>query len=390
MPNTNTLTIMVSAGEASGDSHASHALQALQDSGTQFSSFGMGAGALQAAGTELIVDCRDLTVIGIVEVLLNYPKLVQRLKLLREALTARKPDLLLIVDYPDFNLKLAETAKAAGVPVLFYISPKVWAWRAGRVPRIGSLVSHMAVLFPFEVDIYQQAGIPVTYVGNPVVRDAVSQYTRNEACSYLGLQPGSPVIAVLPGSRKSEIQRHLPVMCSTIKQLTRQIPDLQVILPVAPTLEYDFVNQILQETIAESLGKSLVLTEKDSRDVLRAADVAFVASGTATLETALIGTPMIVMYIINGINYAIVKRLLKIPDVALVNIVAGKRIVPEYIQHAAQPELMADDLQSLLEDSNRRESMAADLAAVKHSMGDSQASKRVASLINQLTASGAP
>ena len=388
MPNSNTLTIMVSAGEASGDSHASHALQALQESGTQFSSFGMGAGALQAAGTELIVDCRDLAVMGIVEVLLNYPKFVKRLKLLRKALTTRKPDLLLIVDFPDFNLKLAETAKAAGIPVLFYISPKVWAWRAGRVPRIGSLVSHMAVLFPFEVNIYQQAGIPVTYVGNPVVRDAVSQYTRDEACNYLGLQAGSPVIAILPGSRKSEIQRHLPAMCSTINQLTKQIPDLQVILPVAPTLEFDYISQMLGSTFVESLGRSLVLTEKDSRDVLRAADVAFVASGTATLETALIGTPMIVIYIINRLNYAIVKHLIKIPDVSLVNIVAGKRIVPEYIQHAAQPELMANDLQSLLKDSNRRETMMADLAAVKHAMGDSHASKRVASLIQQMTARG--
>ena len=388
MPNSNTLTIMVSAGEASGDSHASHALRALQESGTQFRSFGMGADALQAAGTELIVDCRDLAVMGIVEVLLNYPKFVKRLKLLRKALTTRRPDLLLIVDFPDFNLKLAETAKAVGIPVLFYISPKVWAWRAGRVPRIGSLVSHMAVLFPFEVDIYQQAGIPVTYVGNPVVQDAVSQYTRDEACNHLGLQARNPIIAILPGSRKSEIKRHLPAMCSTINQLTRQIPDLQVILPVAPTLEFDYINHMLGDTFVESLGRSLVLTEKDSRDVLRAADVAFVASGTATLETALIGTPMIVVYIISGLNYAIVKHLIKIPDVSLVNIVAGKRIVPEYIQHAAQPELMANDLKSLLEDSNRRETMIADMVAVKHAMGDSHASKRVASLIQQMTAGG--
>ena len=372
---------MVSAGEASGDSHASHALQALQQSGTQFSSFGMGAGALQAAGTELIVDCRDLAVIGIVDVLLNYLKFVKRLKLLRETLITRKPDLLLIVDFPDFNLKLAQTAKAAAIPVLFYISPKVWAWRAGRVPRIGSLVSHMAVLFPFEVNIYQQAGIPVTYVGNPVVRDAVSQFTRDEACIHLGLDKEHPVIAILPGSRKSEIQRHLPVMCSTIERLTKQLPNLQVILPVAPTLEVDYIYQMLGETAPESL----MLTEQDSRDVLRAANVAFVASGTATLETALIGTPMIVIYIVNSLNYAIMSRLIKIPDVSLVNIVARRRIVPEYIQHAAQPELMADDLQSLLEDTDRRSTMVADMAAVKHAMGDSHASERVASLILQLT-----
>ena len=371
---------MVSAGEASGDSHASHALKALSDSGIHFSSFGMGAGALQASGTELIVDCRDLAVIGIVDVLLNYPKFLKRLKLLRDTLKARRPDLLLIVDYPDFNLKLAETAKSLGIPVLFYISPKVWAWRAGRVPRIGSLVSHMAVLFPFEVDIYQQAGIPVTYVGNPVVHDAVSQYTREEACDYLGLQRENPVIALLPGSRKSEIQRHLPTMCSTILKLEQQIPDLQVMLPVAPTLEIDYVRQMLGDTVL----KSLVLSEHDSRDVMRAANVAFVASGTATLETALIGTPMIVIYIVNRLNYAIMKRLIQIPDISLVNIVARKRIVPEYLQHEAIPESMASDIKSLLDDASRRNQMKAELASIKDTMGDSHASKRVASLIRQL------
>jgi len=198
----NTLSIMVSAGEASGDSHAAHALQALTSTGVAFTSFGMGAGALQAQGTELIADCRELAVIGIVDVLLNYHKFLRRLKLLRQTLQQRKPDLLLIVDYPDFNLKLAETARSLGIPVLFYISPKVWAWRAGRVKRIAKLVSHMAVIFPFEVDIYRRANVPVTYVGNPVVHDAVSQFSRDEACRHLAMDPSRPVVALLPGSRR--------------------------------------------------------------------------------------------------------------------------------------------------------------------------------------------
>ena len=197
----------------------------------------MGAGALHSAGTELVVDCRDLAVIGIVDVLINYPAFRKRLKRLRQALAERKPDLLLIVDYPDFNLKLAETAKALSIPVLFYISPKVWAWRAGRVPRIGSLVSHMAVVFPFEVDIYQRAGIPVSYVGNPVVHDAVSAFSRNEACEQAGLDPKFPVVALLPGSRRSEIQRHLSAMIATTKLLEKTVPGVQFLLPVAPTLD---------------------------------------------------------------------------------------------------------------------------------------------------------
>lgn len=372
---------MVSAGEASGDSHASHALEALSDSGISVSSFGMGAGALQSSGTELIVDCRDLAVIGIVDVLLNYHKFLKRLKLLRQNLEQRKPDLLLLVDYPDFNLKLAETAKTLGIPVLFYVSPQVWAWRAGRVPRIGSLVSHMAVLFPFEVDIYQRANIPVTYVGNPVVHDAVSDFTRDEACNHIGLDNSKKVIALLPGSRRGEIQRHLPSMVETIKRVEEKLPETQFVLPVAPTLDLAYIKQML----GNDAPASLHVSEKDSRDIMRAADVAFVASGTATLETALIGTPMVVMYIVNPINYAIMKRLIRIPDISLVNIVAQKRIVPEYLQHQAVPADMAADLLSLLQDEERRHKMLADISVVKQKMGDGGASARVASLIRQLT-----
>lgn len=382
MANTRTLSIMVSAGEASSDSHAAHVLQALAETGTVFTSFGMGAAALQHSGTELIVDCRDLAVIGIVDVLLNYHKFLKRLKRLRQELVARKPDVLLLVDYPDFNLKLAETAKANGIPVLFYVSPQVWAWRAGRVPRIGSLVSHMAVLFPFEVDIYEKAGIPVTYVGNPVVHDAVSALSKDEACTHLGLDSNKPVIALLPGSRKGELQRHVPVMLQTVTLILQQSPDAQFILPIAPTLDTVFVNEL----IGSDSPPCLHLTQCDSRDVMRAADVALAASGTATLETALIGTPMVVMYIVNAINYAIMKRLIKIPDISLVNIVAQRRIVPEYLQHEAVPSDLAKDVVSLLDDTTRRAQMLDDLSMVKDRMGDGGASGRVAQLILQLTA----
>lgn len=371
---------MVSAGEASGDSHASHALQALADTGVDFASFGMGAGALKASGTELIVDCRDLAVVGFVDVLLNYHKFLKRLRTLRQALENRRPDLLFLVDYPDFNLKLAETAKSLGIPVLFYVSPQVWAWRAGRVPRIGSLVSHMAVLFPFEVDIYQEADIPVTYVGNPVVHDAVSRFTRNEACELFGLNTEHQVVLLMPGSRHSEIQRHLPTMIETAKHIKRSVPDVQFLLPIAPTLERSHIEQLLGSGAQEIIQ----LSGKSSRDAMRAADVALVASGTATLETALIGTPMIVMYIVNTINYAIMRRLIHIPDISLVNIVAGKRIVPEYLQKQALPETMAKDLISLLKNEQRQKQMLSELAKVKARMGDGAASKRVATLIKQL------
>lgn len=375
------INIMVSAGEASSDAHAAHALEALANKGIRFTSFGMGAGHLQDAGTELLVDCRDLAVIGIVDVLLNYHKFLRRLRLLRDTMKARKPDLLLLVDYPDFNLKLAETAKTLNIPVLFYVSPQVWAWRAGRLPRIGSLVSHMAVLFPFEVDIYERAGIPVSYVGNPVVADAVSKFSRNQARKHFEIANDQPLLALLPGSRTGEITRNLPVMLETARALSAARPGIRFLLPVAPTLEASFIEQ----TIGTNPPEHLSVVLDDSRHVMRAADVALVASGTATLETALIGTPMVVMYIVSKINYAIMKRLIKIPDIALVNIVAEKRIVPEYVQDAAKPQAMAADILSLFDDDQRRQKMLADIAQVKEKMGDANASNRIANLILSLS-----
>ncbi|MGQ7843723.1 lipid-A-disaccharide synthase [Granulosicoccus sp. 3-233] len=374
------LTVMVSAGEASGDAHAAHAIAALNDQGVSFSGFGMGADQLQTVGIELIVDCRDLAVIGIVDVLINYPRFMKRLARLRDAMRQRRPDVLLLVDYPDFNLKLAETARELGIPVLFYISPKVWAWRAGRVKRISRLVNHMAVLFPFEVEIYQKAGVAVSYVGNPVVADAVSPYSRDEACHHFGLDSSRPVISLLPGSRTGEINRNLPAMLATARLVAQQRPECQFILPVAPTLEQTFIN----DSIGDQAPDGLCVVKGESRNVMRSSDVALVASGTATLETALMGTPMVVMYIINRLNYAIMKRLISIPDISLVNIVAGRRIVPEYVQDAATPEAMADDVLSLLQDDARRQTMLNDLHTLKINMGDSGASERVAELILKL------
>lgn len=376
-----TLSVMVSAGEASSDAHAAHALDALHTQGVAFKSFGMGAGALEESGTELVVDCRDLAVIGFVDVLINYPKFLKRLRKLREHMLERKPDLLLLVDYPDFNLKLAETAKSLGIPVLFYVSPQVWAWRAGRVPRIGSLVSHMAVLFPFEVAIYEKHDIPVTYVGNPVVADAVSSFSAIEARELMGLNPKNPVVTLLPGSRTGEISRNLPPMLESAKLIAASIPDCQFLLPIAPSLD----QSLIQQTIGSDGPANLHCTTKNSRDAMRAGDVALVASGTATLETALIGTPMVVMYIVNKINYAIMKRLIKIPDISLVNIVAGKRVVPEYVQADATPQAMATDVLSLLTDESRRTVMLDEFNRVKSLMGDAGASTRVAQLIVQLT-----
>lgn len=372
-------TIMISAGEASGDIHAAHALQALRNRGTEFDSFGMGADHLKAAGMELTLDCRDLAVIGIVDVLINYPRFMRRLATLRQTMKDRQPDLLVIVDYPDFNLKLAETARALSIPVLFYISPQIWAWRKKRIHRIGNLVSHMAVLFPFEVDVYEQENIPVTYVGHPLVDDAKSEFTVSQAREHLQLPVNATLVALLPGSRNGELKRNLPVMLETAALLKERYPDVQFVLPVAPTLESATVNEVL-----EHASINIVVINAQSYNVMRASDAVLSASGTATLETAMLGTPMTIMYVINALNYWIMNRLIQIDNIGLVNIVAGKRICQEFVQDECDPKAIATELEKCLFDNNYKQTMLAELSNVRQKMGTGGASQRVANLIESM------
>jgi len=372
-------TLMVSAGEASGDIHAAHALQALQTQGIEFDCFGMGADRLKAAGMELTIDCRELAVIGIVDVLINYPRFMRRLATLRQTMKARRPDLLIIVDYPDFNLKLAETAKELGIPVLFYISPQIWAWRKKRIHRIGSLVSHMAVLFPFEVDVYQQEKIPVTYVGHPLVDDAKSEFSASQAREHLNLSLDAKLVALLPGSRNGELKRNLPIMLQTAALLLKKHPFVQFVLPVAPTLDTNTVNDLVKNA-----PLSISVVKAQSYNVMRAADAVLTASGTATLETAMLGTPMTIMYVINSLNYWIMKRLIQIDNIGLVNIVAGKRICQEFVQDECDPKAIVTELEKCLFDNNHRQTMMNELSNVRQKMGTGGASERVAQLIESM------
>ncbi len=338
--------------------------------------FGMGAGMLADVGVELVVDCRELAVIGIVDVLINYPKFLERLKRLREAMRQRRPDLLVLVDYPDFNLKLAETARELGIPVLFYVSPQVWAWRSHRVKRIGQLVDHMAVLFPFEVAVYEQAGVPVTYVGNPLVDDAVSSLSVAQARAAFELPAIGPVVAMLPGSRHGELDRHLPSLLHAAADLLKTHPHCRFILPRAPTLAAERVEHHLRAAAVHPM-----VVDGRTMDTLRAADAAWVASGTATLETALIGTPMVILYRLHALNHAIMKHLIKIPDIGLVNIVAGRRVVPELVQQQATPQALASAMRRLLDDADYAGAQRLALAEVREKLGDGGASQRVAGLM---------
>lgn len=368
--------IMVSAGEASGDQHAAHALSALKQQGVDFDAFGMGANNLEDLGMEINVDCRELAVIGLVEVLVNLPALYKRLFHLVKLIKAKKPDLIVLVDYPEFNLKLAWWVRKLNIPILFYISPQVWAWRSKRVHKIGQRIDHMAVIFPFEVPFYKNAGIPVTYVGHPLIDSAQCDWDKAQARKELSLHPTEHLVALVPGSRNGELHRNLPVMIASAERLLETTPHTEFVIPCAPTLDRSAIEELIN-----SSSLKVTLIDGQICPVLRSADAALTASGTATLETALMGTPMAIMYRVNELTYKIMSRLIQIDNIGLVNIVATKRIVQEFVQHEATPQAIADELNQLLTNQSYREQMRKDLAGVKQEMGEGGASNQVARLM---------
>jgi len=370
--------IMVSAGEASGDQHAAHALAALKEQGLEFDAFGMGADQLQAQGVRIDVDCRELAVIGLIEVLRNLPALYQRLFHLVKLIKTRKPDLIVLVDYPEFNLKLAWWVRKLNIPILFYISPQVWAWRTKRVHKIGRRIDHMAVIFPFEEKFYADANIPVTYVGHPLIDTAKCELDTDAARSSLGLNPPEQLVALIPGSRNGELMRNLPVMLDAAAELLKSLPTTEFVIPIAATLDRSALDALLKD-------RKLPITLIDGQicPVLRASDAALTASGTATLETALMGTPMAVVYRMNDLTYKIMSRLVQIDDIGLVNIVATKRIVEEFVQDDANGEAIAVELNRLLTDAPYIQTMKENLLDVKERMGDGGASKQVATLMTE-------
>lgn len=370
---------MISAGEASGDMHASLALEELAKAGVEFSSFGMGGPMLEALGTELVLDCRELSVIGIFEVLIQYRKLLKKLNHLRDSLRREKPDMLVIVDYPDFNLKLAETAKELGIPVLFYISPQVWAWREKRVHRIGSLVSMMAVIFPFEVPFYEKANVPVRYVGHPLVDEVHSELSHEDAREEFCNNTQVKTLGLLPGSRNGEVKRVLPTMLATLDIIFEKHPDLNVLLPRAATLD----PMILSDLLIAHKDRVKVIDGR-AYDVMQACDAVISASGTATLETAMMGVPMAIVYKINAISYAIMSRMIRIKNIGLVNIVAEKRIVQEFIQKKASPTDIAAEVDKLLTNQAYSAKMRDEMRTVREKMGDGGGSRNVALLLREM------
>ncbi len=342
--------IVVIAGEASGDAHAGRMIAALKQLRPEVSVRGIGGDNMREAGAEIMIDFSDLAVMGLVEVLKRYRRIKSIFNQLVDELEANKPDLLVLVDYPGFNLKLAKQAKKMGIPVMYYISPKVWAWRAGRIKMIKRYVDKMVVLFPFEVPIYKNAGVPVTCVGHPLVDAVKNTLSTKQAKIKMGFKLNRRVIGVFPGSRRSEIEKLLPVMLDAAQRIQQRNAQVDIVLPLAPGIDAAYLHNIL----AKSTVPVNVVNDK-FYELTAACDAIVAASGTVTLEIALLGIPHFIVYRVSPISYYILSRLVKIPYVGLCNIVTGNPVILELLQNEVSVERLEKELLSLLTEPSSKD-----------------------------------
>jgi len=364
------------AGEVSGDLHGAHLVEAIQriDSKVQF--YGVGGDGLERAGMKLLYSSRTLSVVGITEVLPRIGSILKTLRGLKQSLDREPPDLVILIDFPDFNLRLAKYAHQRNIPVLYYISPQVWAWRSGRVRQISRWVKKMIVFFPFEVAIYREAGVDVDWVGHPLIDIVKPILSREEASHRFGLTPGARTISLLPGSRASEIKRLLPTLLDTAELLQRKIPTLQFIIPLATGISKDMVSPFLKR-----VSVPVILIEDQTYDVMNVSDLLITASGTATLEGAILGTPMVIIYKVSMPSYWIGRALVHVDHIGLVNLVAGKRIVPELVQKDANPQRIAEEGLRILKDPGLSQRMKESMVEVRQRLGGPGAAERAARIV---------
>ena len=376
MPNS-PYKIMIAAGEPSGDLHAAGLIKALHSNkhydGKSFDCFGMGLEKMKDAGLRQLVNAKNLSLIGIFEVLIHYPNIKRAYRRLVNAMKEESPDLLVLIDYPEFNLRLALAARKLGIKTLFYISPQVWAWRSKRVKKIAHCIDMMAVIFPFEEKIYHDAGVPVRYVGHPFV-DQIS-HDLSPTIS----RSNTKNILLLPGSRTIEIRRLLPILCRSAVKIKNQMPSVHFSLLLAPGIPATLIEKYLQKYQIKC-----ELIDENSDSAMRDSDLAITASGSASLQLALHETPMIIIYKVSWLTYIFLKKLIKIPYIGLVNIILGKKIAPELIQHDANADAICREVFLLLENKNRIQQIKRDLHEIKKILGPSGATKKIADLVREM------
>lgn len=367
--------VMLSAGEASGDRHAAELFRELRVLAPGVRAIGMGGAAMREAGVDLVFDSSGIGVIGLAEIARHYGEIKQALKLMQRTAGERKPDLLICVDYKEFNFRLAKAAKACGIKVLFYVSPQVWAWRPGRVKSYGRIIDHMAVIFPFEVPFYEKHDIPVTYVGHPLAGKVKATLCREAALEKFGLSGERPIVGLLPGSRANEIKRLFPVILDSAVRLARDFEGAQFVLFQAPSV----ADEALQAQLAAS-GLDLRIIRGQDYDALQCCDAVITVSGTATLEVALTGVPMAIVYKLSPLSYWLGRLLVSIAWIGLPNILAGKVIVREFIQHEATAEHIAAEIGRILREPDYAAGIRRDLAEVREKIGEHNGSLELARL----------
>lgn len=363
------------AGEPSGDMHAAAMVRAFRVRRPDVHLVGVGGGRLDAEGVELLERSERIAVVGFVEVIKHLPILRRLMQTLRTRLDTGRVKLVVLIDYPGFNMRLAREAHRRKIPVLYYITPQVWAWHKSRMSALRETVTKAAVILPFEEALLRDAGIDARFVGSPLIDATQALLTREAACAALNLDPSRPVLALFPGSRAGEVARHLTDFVATAEAVVAKRPEVQVVLSAPPSVMID-----------ATVCRYPVIRDS-SLTVFRAATAALCKSGTTTLEAALCGCPLVVAYRTSAMTYAIAKRLVTLPNIALVNIVADRRVVPEFIQHELRADRVAPALLPLLdEQSAARRAMLASLADVRRRMGEPGAADRVAAMVDALVA----
>jgi lipid-A-disaccharide synthase len=371
---------MIVAGEASGDKHGARLVSALRELAVspEWEFFGSGGDEMRAAGVETLVDAREMAIMGALEIARTLPRFLRAFSTLRKAATERRPDLVILVDWPEFNLRLARRLKKDGHRIAYYISPQVWAWRSHRVNAIKRDVERILVILPFEREFYATHGVSVEYVGHPLLDGVRVTQTREQFCREHGLDIGRPIVALLPGSRSSELRHILPPMIEAARVLNANSPEIQFVLPLASTVAADEIRS------SSHYFDAIRLIQGATYNAIATADLAVVASGTATLETAILGTPMIVVYKASALNWGIFHPMIQTKFVGLPNLIAGKQVAPELLQHEMNGKRLAFEVKALLGDKAALERQRGDLRDVAKKLGEKDASSRAARSILDL------
>jgi len=371
--------IMILAGEASGDLHGANLARALRELEPEIEIIGMGGSLMAAQGVKIAFDITKLSTVGFVEALKSIKTLKGILRQLTHLMEKEKPDAVVFIDYPGFNLEVAKVVKEKNIPSLYYFSPTAWAWGKGRAKKVANLISKVASVFPFEAEVYREAGANVEFVGHPLLDIVKTKMSQKESYQAWNLAAEKPIVGLLPGSRQQEINALLPVMLESARKIKEKNSHVQFILPLAHTIAREQV----EEMIAQS-GLAVQIIDGHSYEVMNVSSLVIVSSGTATLEAACLGTPMVIIYKVAASTWFLGKMLVKIPHIGLPNIIAKKEIVPELLQNEANADNISAKVNQLLAHPEQLSMIKADLAEVKKQLGEEGAVKKVAQLVLDL------